>query len=254
MPVVLYEKEGRIAYITINRPEVLNAMNSQLKKELANVWVDFRDDPEVWIAIVTGAGDRAFSSGSDVKEVTGWDVSSQAFHPEPEPLQEGQIEIWKPMIAAINGWCVGGGLELALVCDIRIATESARFGLMEPKVGSFAGSGTIRLPRQVPFAIAMEMILTGDTIDAQRAYEIGLINQVVPSKNLMPAAEKMAERILACAPLMVRASKEQALRGFDIPLTILLRAGIGTHVRATLDYKEGRAAFMEKRKPEWTGR
>ena len=258
MSLIIYEKKGRIAYITLNRPEVLNAMNNQMKRDFTEVLVDFRDDPEVWVGIVFGAGDKAFSTGSDVKEIGEWYASEpEPFPMEPQPFIKGQIEIWKPLIAAINGWCVGGGFELALVCDIRIATKDARFGEVEPKVGELSETGAIRLPNQVPFAIAMEMLLTGDTIDAQRAYEIGLINQVVPSsEKLMPAAHRMAERILACAPLAVRVNKEQALRGFSTPLALgLPLVGVGkADIQASHDAKEGMRAFAEKRKPVWTGK
>ena len=258
MSITVYEKKGRIAYITLNRPEVLNAMNSQVKRELCEIWVDFRDDPEVWIGIVSGAGEGAFSAGSDVKEFAEWDASGQSRMSESEPLQEGLIEIWKPMIATINGWCVGGGLELALCCDIRIATEKSQFGLMEPKVGRMPGSGgAIRLPNQIPFAVAMEMLLTADTIDARRAYEVGLINQVVSSsKELMPAAEQMAERILACAPLAVKINKEQAWRGLSLPneVGLSLRHIGRKELAASEDSKEGSIAFAEKRKPVWKGK
>ena len=259
MSITIYEKKGRIAYITLNRPEVLNAMNNQVKKELSEIWIDLRDDSEVWMAIISGAGEGAFSTGSDVKQFAEWATSGQSRMSDGlEPLQEGLIEIYKPMIAAINGWCVGGGLELALCCDIRIATEKSQFGLMEPKIGAMArGGGAIRLPNQIPFAVAMEMLLTADTIDARRAYEVGLINQVVPSsKELMPAAEKMAERILACNPIGVRVTKEQAWRGFNLPnaVGLALRYIGNTEMAASEDSKEGSIAFAEKRKPVWKGK
>ena len=260
MTITLYEKKDRIAYITLNRPEVLNAENNQVKRELAEIFRDFQDDPDVWIGIVSGAGTRGFCAGSDIKEMvelakSGADPFASA---EPEPLQEGLMDVWKPLIAAVQGWCVGGGLELALVCDIRIATEDARFGLMEPRDGWTAGGGgTIRLPNQIPFAVAMEIILTGDTIDARRAYEVGLINQVVPSlEELMPAAERMAERILACAPLAVRYSKEQAWRSFNLPnyLGLPLRKLGAMEIGNSTDAREGAKAFAEKRKPNWQGK
>ena len=258
MSITIYEKKGRVAYIILNRPEVLNAMNNQVKRELNEIFVDFRDDPEIWVGIVSGVGGRAFSTGSDVKEINEWLGLAHRSLAEPELLQTGQIEIWKPLIAAIDGWCVGGGLELALACDIRVATEHSQFGLMEPKLGWPAGAGgTIRLPNQIPFAVAMEMILTADTIDSRRAYEIGLINQVVPSsEEIMPAAERMAERVLACAPLAVRRSKEQALRGFSVSSAVglpLREIGLAD-IWASHDTKEGAKAFVGKRKPEWTGK
>ena len=260
MAITLYEKKGRIAYITLNRPEVLNAENSQVKREMKEIFMDFQDDQEVWIGIVSGTGNRAFCAGSDVKEMD--EYAKSGVNPftvaEPEPLQEGLIDVWKPLIAAIQGWCVGGGLELAIVCDIRIATEDARFGLMEPKLGWPAGGGgTVRLANQIPFAVAMEMLLTGDTIDAKRAYEIGLINQVVPSLDeLMPAAEKMVERILTCAPLAVRYSKEQALRSFGLPNYVGLpfRKLGAMEISNSRDAEEGARAFNEKRTPEWQGK
>ena len=163
----------------------------------------------------------------------------------------------KPLIAAIDGWCIGGGLEIALTCDIKIATEKSKFGLPEPKVGRNVGGGaTFRLPNQIPFSIAMEMLLTGDPIDARRAYEAGLINQVVSSsEELMPAAEKMAERILACAPLAVRLNKEQALRGFNLPIPVQISLrDIGEEINISQDAEEGARAFAEKRKPKWVGK
>ena len=260
MEPILYEKRGRIAYITLNRPNVLNAQSREVKLKEAEFFRDFQNDPEVWIGIVSGAGEKGFCAGSDVKEMAQIAARGEdffAFSPA-EPVQEGLFDVWKPLIAAIQGWCVGGGMELALICDIRIATEDARFGLMEPRVGWPAGGGgTVRLPNQIPFAVAMEMILTGETIDARRAYEVGLINQVVPSlKELMPAAERMAARILECAPLAVRYSKEQALRSFCVPsyVGLPMRKLGALEIRNSKDAAEGAIAFANKRKPDWQGK
>ena len=258
MTDIIYEKKDRIAYITLNRPQALNAMTNKVKKELSDIWFDFRDDPEVWVGIVTGAGGKAFSAGSDIKEFADLpELGQSVIHEEEEALQGGHIDLWKPLIAAIDGWCVGGGLELALSCDIRIATEKSQFGLLEPRIGRVArGGGTMRLPAQIPFAIAMEMLLTADPITAKRAYEVGLINEVVTSsEELMPAAEKMAARILACAPISVSQSKEHALRGFNLPIhTQLAMMNIGKEMESSADYAEGTKAFAEKRKPKWTGK
>ena len=255
MPDLIYEKKGHLAYITLNRPQALNAMTNQMKKQLSQIWADFRDDAEAWVAIISGSGGKAFSAGSDIKEFTTMEGFGQGLiYQEIQALQEGYIDLWKPIIAAIDGWCVGGGLELALACDIRVATAESKFGLAEPKIGRVAsGGGTMRLPAQIPFAIAMEMILTGDPIDARRAYEVGLINQVVStSAELMPAAEKMAERILACSPVSVSLSKEHALRGFNLPIaTQLAMRRIGREADASEDAVEGARAFAEKRKPRW---
>jgi len=253
---IIYEKKGRIAYITLNRPEVLNALNNQLIKELNDAWVDFKNDPEVWVGIISGTGDKAFSAGADVK------MFADAIDIGEPMLTEDMALLWtdtisKPLIAAIDGWCLGGGLEIALICDIKIATEKARFGSPEPKVGRNIGGGAIsRLPAQIPLSIAMEMLLTGDWIDARRAYEVGLINQLVAtSEELMPAAEKMAERILACAPLAVRLNKEQVFRLYNQPIPVqIAMKDVGEEINLSEDAEEGARAFAEKRKPEWQGK
>jgi enoyl-CoA hydratase/carnithine racemase len=247
-----YKKEGRIAIFTINRPEVLNAINAEVSQELNKAMIDFRDDPDLWIGIITGAGDRAFSAGADIR----------GFRPGPREAEEATErvradQIWKPFIAAIHGYCLGGGLELALTCDLRIAAEDARFGLPEIKVGVIPGGGGMsRLPRFVPRAKAAEILLTGQHIDVQEAYRIGLVNKVVPLDQLMPTARQWADTICQSGPLQVRAVKEAMLRGYNMPLeeSLKLEREISNRLRTSDDYMEGVRAFIEKRKPNWKGR
>jgi enoyl-CoA hydratase/carnithine racemase len=255
----IYEKKGRIAYVTINRPEVMNALHADANRELSEIWTDFRDDPEVWIGILTGAGTRAFSAGNDLK-VTAAGGGSAA---NLGPLVGGfggitnRFDIFKPIIAAVNGFALGGGLEMALACDIIVAEEHARLGLPEPKVGLMAGAGGVhRLPRQIPTKIAMGMILTGRHITAQEAYRIGLVNEVVPQGEALAAAERWANEILACSPISVRASKQAAMEGLETPLPVSLSRTYEwvTRMRNSEDTKEGPRAFAEKRPPQWKGR
>jgi len=240
-----YEKEGRIAIMTINRPEALNALNMDVRRELNEAMIDFRDDPELWVAIITGAGDRAFSAGADIKEF------------RPGPIEEPKgveivspDQIWKPFIAAINGYALGGGLELAMTCDIRIAAEHARLGQPEINIGFMPGAGgTQRLPRFVPRAMAAEILLTGQRIEAQEAYRIGLVNKVVPLDQLMPTAKQYAETICQAGPLGVRATKEAMIRGYNMTLQegLKLERELVNRVRITEDFMEGARAFAEKR-------
>ena len=253
-----YEKNDHIAVLTMNRPEARNAMNAAMRREMGEALADFKDDNDSWVLILTGAGDKAFSAGMDLKEMAanlaggGRGAGDEAVTPS---LMAGNIDIWKPIIVSINGVAVGAGVETSLACDIRIAAEHARLGLMEPKRGiAPGGGGMARLPRQVPRAIALEMLLTGDLITAQEAYRIGLINQVVPGPELMPAAYKMAERLLDGAPLAVQAIKETVLRTIDLSLEEALPLRFGPNAQGSEDAKEGTRAFGEKRKPVWKGR
>ncbi len=256
---IKYEKKNHLAIITMNRPEAMNAMNAQMRKEMSESYVDFRDDKDSWVLIITGSGDKAFSAGMDLKEMAarlaaGPQAGGAPAQPMPD-LIAGTIDIWKPIIAAINGVAVGGGLELALACDIRILADNARVGLMEPKRGIVpGGKGTIRLPRIVPFGIAMEMLLSGDLITAQEAYRIGLANQVVPPGEVLPAAVKMAERFMDCAPLAVQNIKETLYKTMGMELKEALESHFGINVSGTEDAKEGTAAFAQKRKPVWKGK
>jgi E-phenylitaconyl-CoA hydratase len=259
MPALIYEKKGRIAYITLNRPEARNAMNFEVWDGLVKAWMEIRDNPDVWAAIVTGAGDKAFSAGQDLKEVVEWmkkPADQRPAQPVPEVNPMRGLQTWKPIIAAINGICTGGGLELAMACDIRIAADNARLGLAEVKQSLIPGnSGTQKLIRLVPFARALEMLMTGDFIDAQEAYRLGLVNKVVPFDQLVPQAETLANQICQNGPLAVRAVKELAYRGIEMSLAegLRLEVEIGQRLVSSEDAKEGPRAFAEKRKPIWRG-
>lgn len=268
---VLFEKKGRVAYVTINRPERRNALNLPAMRLLAMAWTEFREDPELWVAIITGAGDRDFCVGADLKDfvpkvtegieglatfdesLLGPDFDARA--PLVAVLREG--ELYKPVIAAVNGTCAAGGMEMLQGTDIRIASEGASFAVAEVKRGLFPGGGsTVRLPRQVPYARAMEILLTGDAISAREALELGLVNQVVPPDQLMDAARKMADRVLENGPLAVRAVKESVVKGMGMPIAEALEFELQQAARifATEDAKEGPLAFLQRRKPNWKGK
>ncbi len=258
-----YEKRGRIAYVTINRPEVLNALHAAATAELSAIWDDFAEDPECWVAILTGEG-RAFSAGNDLKATAARDrgegsgpATAGAAMAKGFGGITSRFDLFKPVIAAVNGWAMGGGFEMALACDIIIAAEGAQMGLPEPRVGLIAGAGGVhRLPRQIPLKRAMGMMLTAKPIDAQEAYRLGLVNEVVPLEQLIPTAERWANEILEAAPLAVRGSKEAAMTGLEFgePLGELIRTrydNVVAHM-ASKDRVEGPAAFAEKRTPNWT--
>jgi enoyl-CoA hydratase/carnithine racemase len=258
---ILYEKKDRIAIITINRPEAMNAIDPETSEELAKAWMDFRDDPNLWVGILTGAGDKAFSAGADLKKMIPFLANlSPIDRREQEEKFPGfggitrGLNIWKPIIAAINGFCLAGGLEMALACDLRVAAEHAVFGLLEVSRGIIPGAGgTQRLPRMIPVAKAMEVILIAERIDAQEALRLGLVNKVVPGPEVMPTAMKMAEKILQNAPLAVRAAKEAIIRGLSLPLEegLRLESFLSSHLLKTEDAVEGPRAFAEKRKPQY---
>ena len=247
-----YEKEGRIAIITINRPGAFNMVNVQTFQELHERMVEFRDDPELWVGIITGARTRAFSAGADIKDVLPF-AREHRDQPEalPPSIMRG-LDVWKPLIAAINGMALGGGLEIALACDIRIASEKACFGTPEVNLGVIPGwGGTQRLPRMLPWCKAAELLLTGRPIDAQEAYRIGLVNKVVPQEQVMPTAKEWAEVICQAGPLAVRAAKEAMVRGSSMSLEdgLRLERALFNRVIGTEDFDEGITAYAEKRKP-----
>jgi crotonobetainyl-CoA hydratase len=252
---VRYEKRDRIAWVTINRPEVMNALHPPANEELSRVWDDVAADPDVWVAILTGAGERAFSAGNDLK----W----TAQHGMPRMPKGGfggiasRDDLWKPVIAAVNGVAMGGGFEIALACDIIVAADTARLGLPEPRVGLMAAAGGVhRLPRHVPIKVAMGMILTGRQVTAAEALRIGLVTEMVPAAELRAAAERWASQILECAPLSVQASKQAAILGLDKPVgeAMTARYALVEKLWQSEDLREGPIAFAQKRKPQWKGR
>jgi enoyl-CoA hydratase len=253
---------GHVVKVTIDRPEARNALDLPHFQALADAWRRFRDDADAWVAVLTGVG-RSFMSGGDLKAYIPMMTAGQD-SPEAEELRRAgtdavlrRFALYKPVIAAVNGPCVAGGMELLGATDIRIATPYATFGLVEPKRGLFAGGGsTVRLPRQMPHPAAMEFLLTADALPASRALELGLLNEVVDEEQLWDRALGWAQRITANAPLAVQATKESVQRSFDLGLeeAYATETAISRRIFATEDAREGPAAFAEKRPPEWKGR
>lgn len=252
-----YEKKNKIAILTINRPQAANALSVKAFEELHDNLIDFRDDDELLVGIITGSGDKAFCGGVDVKDFLPF-IKRTASKPWLVPATMlRRLDLWKPIIAAINGVALGGGLEIALGCDIRIASENAKFGLPEVTLGVFPGGGsTQRLPRLIPPGIAAEMLFIGKRIDAREAYRIGLVNRVVPIDELMPAATEIAKAICDAGPVAVRAVKEAMVRGMSMGLEdgLRLEESFTRYIASTRDFEEGTTAFLEKRKPKFEAR
>lgn len=246
-----------IARITINRPERMNAMDAEHYQGLSRAWCTVRDDPAIRVAIITGGGERAFSTGADIKSfLTAPPTMAEMWLTQRDQLLNRGLEVWKPVVAAVNGYCLGGGMTLLLATDIRIAASHATFGLSEVKRGIIAGNGgTQRVLDQLPYAVAMEMLLTGDGIDALAAERWGLVNKVVPLADLLETAYAYARKIAANAPLAVQAAKELAVRSRDMDLTsgLRLESVLNRMLMGTEDAKEGPAAFAAKRKPDFKG-
>jgi enoyl-CoA hydratase/carnithine racemase len=250
---VLFEKKGPVAYVTINRPERLNACDFETYSMLTDIWVEFRDDSALRVAIFTGAGERAFCAGSDIKS----NYVEQGGQDPPKSPYSIMFDLYKPIIAAINGHANGGGLEQALACDIRVAAEHAQFGLGEVRLGWLpGGGGTQRLPRLIPLGRALEMLYTGNRINAQEALRLGLVDHVVPINALMGKCEEIAAEICKSAPLAVARIKRAALRGLDLPLAegLKLERELYRELQRTEDAREGARAFAEKRAPRWQGK
>ena len=254
---LLYEKKGAIAYVTLNRPKVLNALNQRTWQDLRAAFEDAREDADVRGVILTGAGDKAFIAGADISElaqVTAVQAErSSTYGQEVLNLVEN---LGKPVVAAINGFALGGGCETAMACTIRLATESARFGQPEVKLGVLpGGGGTQRLPRLVGKGRALQLILSGEMISAQEAYRIGLVNEVVPAADLIPRAEAILKQIFANAPLAVKYSLEAVNKGLETSQAegLTLEASYFGLCAGTEDKKEGTEAFLQKRKAAFRG-
>jgi enoyl-CoA hydratase/carnithine racemase len=247
---VNYIKEGKIATFILNRPQQMNSLDLIALKEFHDALVDFHDDEDLWVGIITGAGDTAFCTGIDIINTLNKSSISQQL---PPTLMKG-LEIAKPLIAAVNGIALGGGFEIVLACDIRIASENAIFGSPEVKLGFIPNwGGTQRLTRQVSRCHASEILLTGKPISALEAYRIGLVNRVVPRDTLAKTAKEWAHDICSAAPLAVRAAKEAMLKGSDLSLEegLNLESALASYLRGTCDFQEGIKAFQEKRKPRF---
>ena len=247
------EREGKLTIVTINRPDVMNSLHPPANFELEKVFNDFSSDPGQWVAILTGAGDRAFSAGNDLK----YTASGGKMEIPPTGFAgvTARYHMNKPLIAAVNGVAMGGGMEIALACDIIVASDKARFALPEPRVGLAAGAGGVhRLPRQIGLKHAMGMILTGRHVTAEEGLRLGFINEVVPHAQVMAAAKRWAAEIMECSPMSVRASKEMSMQGLaagGIEAACNGRYEGMSALAKSKDFVEGPRAFAEKRKPNW---
>lgn len=252
MSVIRYKKKDRLAYITLDRPNSLNAISRELAAELLEALVDFDNNPELWVGIITGSGDRSFSAGADLKD------ASHRVHPEEweADFVMNLNSIEKPLIAAVNGYCLGAGFTVALSCDIRIAAQNASFGTPDQKLNLVDAYASLALVRFVSPAIAMKILFTGEMIDATEAYRLGLVSDLVSQEELLPAAERMANKICSNGPLAVRACKQLSKRGRTLTLEegLFLFKSLARPVIESEDTEEGIKAFFEKREPAWKGK
>ncbi|MDO9535914.1 MAG: enoyl-CoA hydratase-related protein [Bacillota bacterium] len=253
-----YEKEAPLAFITVNRPEVMNALSNALTEEFAQVFAEVEKDEEIRVLIITGAGEKAFMAGADIKEVQERDfILGRKQTKRRQEVFNMLPEMHIPVIAAINGFALGAGLEMAIACTLRIASSNAKMGSPEVNLGIIPGDGaTQRLPRLIGFGRAMEMVLTGGMIDAEEAYRIGLVNKVVAPENLMEEVKKMAKVLISKSPLAIQYAKEAVNRSLEVGLYEGMAHESYLHALAcaTEDKKEGVAAFLEKRKPVYQGK
>ena len=249
--------KSHVATITINRPERMNAMDAEHYAALSAAWERVRDDPEIRVAVITGAGEKSFSAGADLKSFLNQQPPlSELMLTQKNQLLNRGLEVWKPVVAAVNGYCLGGGMTLLLATDLRVCAEHATFSVSEVKRGVFpANGGTQRIAQQLPHAIAMELLLLGETFDAQTALRWGLVNKVVQASELMACAHDYAQRLARNAPLAVQSAKELALRSRDVDLATGLRMEqmMLRLLQTSADVGEGTKAFAEKRTPAFTG-
>jgi len=251
------EQDGNLLIVTINRPERMNALHPPGNAEMADIFDDFAANPDLWVAIITGEGDRAFCAGNDLRhQAEGGDMSTS--HTTGFGGITSRWDLDKPIIAAVNGVAMGGGFEIALACDLIIASDNARFALPEPKVGLAALAGGVhRLPRQIGLKRAMSMMMTGRHVPAAEGLELGFVNEVVAPDELMDRAKAWAQMILECSPMSIRATKQAAMRGFEEGGIQAAYEGKYQAVRdmvKSADFIEGPLAFSEKRAPNWTGK
>jgi enoyl-CoA hydratase/carnithine racemase len=262
---ITYHVTGRIAYVTINRPEVLNALHAAANAEMRDAFERFRDEDQAWVAVLTGAGDRAFSAGNDLRATAERNATRTA---DPAPQRQASaplggitsdFECDKPLIAAVNGYALGGGFELAMACDVIVAADTARFGLPEPRVGLVAAAGGMHwLPQHLPLKLAMGLLLTGRQLTAVEAAAFGLVNEVVPPADLMAAAGRWAAQMLECSPVSLRITKRSVLAGLGRSVADAMQddrtSGRLAELFRSHDAKEGPLAFAQKRPPQWQAR
>lgn len=254
---LLFEVDGHVARVTLNRPKALNAISHELDLELARAWDRIDEDPDIWVAILGAAGDRAFCPGADISGGTGADSSRMALGGGLTGVGGPLRTLTKPLIAAVHGYTLGGGFELAMCADIIVAADDTKFGLPETKAGIIGESGVMhRALRQLPYRIAMGLVLTGERMTADTALQYGLVNEVVPLEELAATADSWAARICAASPLAVQAAKYAANRGLTVSLENALSTKYEPIEKYAIseDVKEGRRAFEEKRAPRWSGR
>ncbi len=252
---ILTETAGHVRYLTINRPERSNALDTLAKDELVRACVEANADPQAWVVCITGSGDRAFCAGRDLKELDAdGSIGRHIGSPMEEAgrnVHEAVLETYKPTIASINGAAMGGGFELALACDLRIAADTAVFGLPEVRRGMGANFASVLLFRLIPRALAFQLLYTGEPVTADQALSWGLVNQVVPAAELPAATRALAGKLVRGAPMSLRRYKEMAVKGWDIPVPAALRLNAGPNPYTSKDREEGVRAFVEKREPRW---